>query len=142
MKITKEEYLEELGNIQTDWDMDWREKQEKIDALWEAYCDGLEVGDRAHVTLYSDVEPCTVIRRTAKTITVRYDDGKLDPNWKPEFIPGGFAAHCTNQEEQVWNLFEDPNGQVETFHRRKAGWYNKSDCRLTPGWRKFYDYNF
>lgn len=142
MTISVEEYMAKREAIYKNYELGWLQRAQALDSLWEAYCDGLEVGDRANVCLYTDVNPCTVIRRTAKTITVRYDKGELDPNWKPEIIPGGFCGHCTNQEDQVWILEEDPNGHTETFRRRKNGWYNRSDCRLTPGWKKFYDYNF
>lgn len=102
----------------------------------------LEIGDHAHIQHYSDVSPVTVIKRTAKTITVRYDKAELNPDWKPEFEIGGFSAHCTNNDEQQWDITEDPDGRTETFRLRKCGWRNAADEKLLPGWAKHYDYNF
>ena len=142
MKITKEEYWAKRDAIRENRSLGWDVREQMCDELWEAYCDGLEVGDRANVRFYSDVEPVTVIKRTAKTITVRFDKATLSPDWKPEMVAGGFAAHCVNQETQEWKIEEDPNGSTGVFRRRKNGWYDTGDCKLTPGWRKFYDYNF
>lgn len=102
----------------------------------------LEVGDHAHICHYSDVSPVTVIKRTAKTITVRYDKAERDPSWTPEWVSGGFAGHCTNQDEQRWIIEEDPDGRTEVFRLRRVGWRNTADEKLYPGWKKFYDYNF
>lgn len=102
----------------------------------------LEVGDHAHINHWSDVSPVTVVKRTAKTITVRYDKATRDPNWKPEFIVGGFSAHCTNNDEQKWIIEEDENGRTETFRLRKIGWRNSCDEKLYPEWAMHYDYNF
>ena len=142
MKRTFEEYKVECDKIRDDMTLSWIERQERCDEAFLAWVDELEVGDHAHVCLWSDVEPVTVIKRTPKSITVRYDKATLKPEWKPEFVVGGFCAHCTNQDTQEWNIEEDGNGTTGVFRRRKAGWYDKSDCRLYPGWKKYYDYNF
>lgn len=42
----------------------------------------LDVGDGATICLYSDRHACTVIAKTAKTITLRRDKAMLDPNFK------------------------------------------------------------
>lgn len=140
MKRTSEEfwkwYHKERWNVPTA-DRDTWERNAMLE-WWNE----LEVGDHAHICHWSDVSPVTVIARTAKTITVRYNDAVLDPNWKPEFIVGGFAAHCTNNDEQQWIITENPNGKTETFRLRKVGWRNKSDEKLYPGWMKKHDYNF
>lgn len=126
------------------WNIDFRNGQRDA---WEhnakmEWWNELEVGDRAHICHWSDVTPVTVIKRTAKTITVRHDKGTLDPNWKPEFVVGGFCAHCTNNDEQKWIIEEDPNGRVETFRLRNVGWRNSADEKLYPEWAMKYDYNF
>lgn len=102
----------------------------------------LEVGDHAHICHYSDISPVTVVKRTAKTITVRYDNAKLDSNWKPEFVVGGFSAHCINNDDQKWIITENPNGKTETFRLRNVGWRNSANEKLYPEWMKHYDYNF
>lgn len=104
----------------------------------------LDVGDHAHICRYSDIDPVTVIKKTETTLTVRIDKGELDPTWKPEFVIGGFAAHCTNNDSQRWILEEDPNGEVEVFrwHKRTNRYENSIGEKLIPGWKKKYDYNF
>lgn len=104
----------------------------------------MNVGDHAHVCHYSDVDPVTIIKKTATTLTVRFDKAERDPSWKPEWVIGGFAAHCTNNDEQKWIIEEDPNGQVEVFrwHKRSNRYENTIGEALIPGWMKKYDYNF
>lgn len=104
----------------------------------------LEVGDHAHVCHWSDVSPVTVIKKTAQTMTVRFDKAERDPNWKPEWEIGGFAAHCTNNDEQKWIIEEDPNGKTEVFrwHKSSNHFENTIGETLIPGWMKKYDYNF
>lgn len=124
---------------------EWSEKDEKLKRdMMKEWLAELEVGDKGHICHWSDVTPCTIIKKTQKTLTVRHDDGELDPNWKPEWVPGGFSAICTNQNEQEWILKDDPDGVVEIFR-----WSDKYNCYrnkcgeiLNPGWVKFYDYNF
>jgi hypothetical protein len=94
---------------------------------------------------YSDVEPHEVIREVSdKCLEIRAMDAKRDPTWKPEFIPGGFAGHCTNQSSQRWTY--SSNEERPTFRIRlgKRGWKDKHGNRyvLADKPRKFYDYNF
>lgn len=126
------------------WNIPWQNDQR---AIWEneqmlKWFDELEVGDHAHVCHYSDISPVTVVARTPKTITVRFDKAERDESWKPEWVAGGFSAICTNIDKQRWNITEDPNGKVEVFRMRKVGWRNRSDEKLYPEWKKYYDYNF
>lgn len=122
----------------------WQERMEAERKMFADWYNEAAVGDRMHIQHWSDVSPCTVIKRTATTITVRVDKAELDPTWKPEFVIGGFSAHCTNNNEQRWNIEEDPNGEVETFrwHKRDNCFMNHSGEKLLPGWVKYYDYNF
>lgn len=114
----------------------------------------IKVGDRVCYAGYSDVYPATVIVRTAKTLIVRTDDGKLlnAPNsGEPDALKmdiGGFAAHTSGT--QRWDIFEDPHGsKVKFTWREKAGkWVQvgsnprQQGGKLMNGWHKFYDYNF
>ena len=106
----------------------------------------VQVGDGVTVCYYSDRHAGTVIKRTAKSITVQRDKATLDPNWKPEFIVGGFAGHCTNQNEQTYTYERDEEGTVETFRwRDKYGSYCGSGdqpIKIINGRHEFYDYNF
>lgn len=104
----------------------------------------VKVGDGATINLWSDRHAATVIKVTAKTVTVRRDKATLNPDFKPEFIPGGFAAHCTNQSEQSYTYEPDEKGEVRTFH-----WSDKfqrygqpGNLTLSKGRHEFYDYNF
>ena len=143
MKRSWEQYREAVSNLFENRSISYTEKWEiekKMEAEW---LDELDVGDHAHVSLWSDVEPVTVVKRTKKTVTVRRDKAERDPNWKPEWIPGGFSAICTNNEDQQWIIEEDPSGRTETFYWSGVNnrWQH-NDCTLRPGWLKIYDYNF
>lgn len=102
-------------------------------------------GDRCAWRIYTDVEPCTVVARTAKTVTVRIDNAEVaEP---PKMIPGGFAAVVI--EPAKWTITENPNGRLQTFSLRKGGnWKLAGTSRrevgnsLTAGWHKFHDYGF
>lgn len=94
---------------------------------------------------YTDIYPYEVIRVISdKTIEIREMKSELDPSWKPEMIPGGFAAHCTNNRDQVYTY--SSNDQVKTIRMRKhkdGRWYSAFGRHVlsdTP--KRFYDYNF
>lgn len=137
-----ENYYETINNSRGNYD----EREALRLRLFKEWYDEMEVGDHCNIKCWSDVEPCTIIKRTATTITVRHDKAERRPDWKPEWIPGGFAGYCTNNEDQenAWTITEDPNGYVETFRwsKRLNAYKNAADEKLYPGWRKFYDYNF
>ncbi len=61
-----------------------------------------QVGDQAHICLYTDIEPYTVIERKGKRIKLQKARATLDPSYKPERIAGGFAGHCINNHDQKW----------------------------------------
>ena len=110
--------------------------------LWEP-----KVGDHAAIRYYSDVVPCTVIKRTAKFVWVQRDKYKLQADWKPEIIAGGFCGHCTNNYDQRYDFTRDENGSIDKYGIRKDGrWYacgqRYGATRLTEGWAAFYDYNY
>lgn len=103
-----------------------------------------KVGNGATICLWSDRHACTIIKVTKTTVTVRRDKATLKPEFKPDFIVGGFSVHCTNQEEQDYTYEADENGTVETFY-----WSNKYNQYGTPnnpclirGRHEYYDYNF
>lgn len=106
----------------------------------------VEVGDGVTICLYSDKYASTIIKRTKATITVQRDKAIKDPNFKPNFIVGGFAAHCTNQDEQSYTYESDPDGLIETFrwsekHGRFQGGGDGS-ITVINGRHEFHDYNF
>lgn len=106
----------------------------------------IEVGDGVTMCLYSDAYACTVIAKTAKTITIQRDKATRDPNFKPEFIPGGFAAHCINQEDQRWTYERNQDGEItRCYWSEKLGMYTTGGDRsikIRLGRHEFYDYNF
>lgn len=104
----------------------------------------VKVGDGVTVRLWSDRHAATVIKVTKCSITVQQDKATLDPNFKPEWIVGGFAGHCTNQDEQTYTYERDPNGSIYTFRwSKKYGTYGTpGNLRLMKGRHEFYDYNF
>lgn len=106
----------------------------------------VKVGDGATVHLYSDSHACTVIKVTKSTITVQRDKAILDPNFKPEFVAGGFAGHCVNQDDQTYTYERNPEGEIEVY--RWSNKYNRyqgggdGSIVVTKGRREFHDYNF
>ena len=141
MKMTRDQFKAELEKT---YDINgWKARQEAQDKLFREYNSSLEVGDRGNVKLYTDVNPCTVIKRTKTTVTVRFDKAERNPNWKPEWVAGGFSAICLNDGDQSWIIEEDENGSTERFFwSNKENCFIHNGCRLTPGWRKYYDFNF
>ncbi len=106
----------------------------------------VQVGDGVTIHLYSDAHAGTVIKKTKATITVQQDKATIDPNFKPEFVTGGFAGHCTNQNEQTYTYEPNPNGSITTYrwsnkYNRYQGGGDRS-VTVTKGRREFYDYNF
>ncbi len=95
---------------------------------------------------YSDVNPYEVVRQISdKTIEIRAMNAERDPEYKPEFVVGGFSAMCLNQQEQKWIISSKPDARVIRIRLRKDGrWYDAHGDRYTLGVRpiKFYDYNF
>lgn len=106
----------------------------------------IEVGDGVTLHLWSDAEAHTVIKRTAKTLTIQRDKAIRDPNFKPEWVPGGFSAICINSEDQEWTYERDPEGAITRCHwSEKYGiWQAGSDgsMRVSRGRHEYYDYNF
>lgn len=134
MKYTVEEFWNRY------YDLPYNERE----AAFEEWYQSIDVGDKVNVLLYSDREPATVIKKTAKTLTVRYDKAHRDPNWKPEWIAGGFSAICTNDNDQKWIIEDDPFGKIEVFrwHKNAGHYISANGLKLFPGWMKYYDYNF
>ena len=93
---------------------------------------------------WSDVEPFEIVRVISdKTIVIKKMIAETDENWKPEIIPGGFAGHCVNQNEQKWSYKSAPDAIEIKARLGKKGWksaYGKHVLSTEP--RKFYDYNF
>lgn len=104
--------------------------------------------------LHSDVEPYEVLEMNARgtRAKVRRMATRLAPDWKPEWTPGGFVGHCTNNREQRWECEPDPQAEVQEMSLRKDGSWQfvgmptsqNRGCRgrLADAPRKFHDYNY
>lgn len=92
----------------------------------------------ANLRLHSDVAPFEVVRVVSdKCVEIRRMKAELDPSWKPEFIPGGFSAHCTNQHEQKWIITSDETAPIIRCRKVKA---RPSNFNLT--WKSPYGYHY
>ena len=107
-----------------------------------------QVGDQAHITLWTDTRPYTVIERKGKRIKLQKARATLAPTYKLERIPGGFAGHCTNNRELQYDITRNEKGGLMKFGLRQDGrWcqcgqHDRNPTTLGKGWRAFYDYNF
>ena len=141
MKVSFEEFKKELEALP--WTCDHNKRLEQEKPIRSRFYQGLEVGDGVTVHLYCDAEAYTIIKRTAKTLTLQRDIATLDPNFKPKFIEVGFCARCVNQNEQTYTYERDRGGIVIT-----ARWSDKHGAFMylgkvvTAGRHEFYDYNF
>lgn len=117
----------------------------------------LNVGDGVSVSSWTDVEAYTIIAKTKKMMVLQQDKATLLNAHELKFLPGGFAAHCQNQEVQRYAYETDRDGHVikitlrawldeEGNERRK---WKLSGTRTFEtggnayaGRRKFHDYNF
>jgi hypothetical protein len=96
---------------------------------------------------YSDTSPYEIVRVVSdKTIELRAMTAERDENWKPEFIPGGFSAHCTNNGDQrsAWIIKSNPENYTVRARLQKDGSWKSEHGRhtLSKAPAKHYDYNF
>ena len=98
----------------------------------------------ANMIGWSDVHPFEIVRVVSdKTIEVRAMIAEKDPEFKPDFIPGGFAGHCVNQDDQTYTYKSCDEGQVLRVRLGKKGWKSAMGKHvISEQPRKFYDYNF
>ena len=109
----------------------------------EYFRDYAKAGDGATLNYYTDSKAYTIIKRTAKTLTLQRDKATLNPDFKPDFIPGGFMGTVINQDEQSYTYEPDKNGAVikAYWSDRKKGFYSDG-LYVSAGRHEFYDYNF
>jgi len=95
---------------------------------------------------YSDITPYEIVKVISdKTLEVREMDAKLAEGQKPEFIVGGFSAHCINQHQLKYDISSNPEYKVIRIRLRKNGCFYSSNgerFKLADEPQKFYDYNF
>lgn len=103
----------------------------------------IEVGDGCTLVLWTDKEAYTVIRKTKRMIVIQRDKAIKNPDFKPNWIPGGFSAICTNNEEQSYTYEKDPDGSIiKAYWSEVKGCYMHQGCKVINGRHEFYDYNF
>ena len=108
----------------------------------------LPEGEYMTETGYSQTYAFKVIKRTATTATLQPVKVEKDPEWKPEFVSGGFAGHCTNQHKQTW-LYSGLGDDTITVRLIKSRycesdklWGSKGREFIANGAEHHYDYNF
>lgn len=109
--------------------------------------ENLKIGDGITYVMYSDRKAMTILEKTERKIVAALDDQELDENWKPDMVPGGFSAHCQNQNSQKWICKTNVENVKLIFTRRKNGkWVEKSQkmngYHIVCGRFPFYDFNF
>ena len=132
------------------------ERTAEINASADAISN-LNVGDGVSVSVYTDIDAYTIVKKTPTTITLRCDNAVLINREALVFHAGGFAAHCENQADQRYTYEADPEGyEIKITLRRwsdedgnerrkwkKVG--NDTHARggnAYAGRRKFHDFNF
>jgi hypothetical protein len=111
------------------------------------------VGMGVTMIMYSDRVPFEVIEViNDRRINVREMKATINPNFKPNFIPGGFCGTVVNQDEQEWILTSNPQGEVkELFKTKRCKGFGKWLEKGTNGSGyyfslgkayNFYDYNY
>ncbi len=116
---------------------------EVIDKYNEYFRDNAKVGDGATICLWTDRIAYTIIKRTPKSLTLRRCKATLKPDFKPEFIPGGFCGTVINQHEQDYDYEENENGAiVKVYWSNKYKRFRHGTCNVVAGRSEFYDYNF
>lgn len=91
---------------------------------------------------HSQQYPWVEIKRTEMTVTLAKVQVKPDPDFKPDFIPGGFCAHCSNQSEQTWLFDKISDVQTKTIRKTKRGWSHGETRFIENRAIEFYDWNF
>lgn len=94
---------------------------------------------------WTDCEPFHIVKvHTDRKLTIRAADAVIDPTWKPDFQPGGFCGHVSNNSDQCWLVTPGKDGATERVIRLgKKGWKDPTGARYSVGHaRKFHDYNF
>ena len=96
---------------------------------------------------WSDVRPYEVIEvRTENKVVIRKMNVERKEGWKPEFVSGGFAGHCINNENQhsAWDITSDKNGREVTirFSKAKCQWQDKHGNRYFMSDEPVYHYDF
>lgn len=102
-------------------------------------------GEGATLVLHRDSHAYTVVKATAKTVTLQRDRAKLlngPKSGEPDALVvhvGGFSANV--QGTQRWAYEPDPGGQTVVARLTKRGWVSHGS-RVVAGRHEHYDFNF
>jgi len=136
------DYLEERGMMDR-----IAEKREEVTQVVNDFINrtitpvNAKVGEGISQCFYTDRHAMTIIKMTATTITCQRD--KAVKTFTPEIIPGGFAGHCVNNDDQTYDYEADPNGEIVVFRwSKKYSRYQNKYSRVIKGRHEKYDYNF
>lgn len=79
----------------------------------------LEIGEGVSVSVWTDVDAYTIIKKTPTTMKLRCDNAKLINRDELIFAAGGFCAHCENQEVQRYEYTPNLDGFEITITLRR-----------------------
>jgi hypothetical protein len=108
-----------------------------------------KVGDGATWVVHTDRHAGTIVEvsKSGKKITLQRDTATRLTD--PEFLAGGFSAHCTNNNEIEYSYEQNPEGAKSVFTLRANGEWKLQNTsadgygnNLIAGRREHYDYNF
>ena len=95
--------------------------------------------------LHTDCEPFEIVRVVSETtIEIREMDAK-PASWNQEWVSGGFAGHCSNQDEQKWVISSNeanPTIRIRWSKAKQQWQHGGLRFNLSTQPVKFYDYNF
>jgi len=98
------------------------------------------VGKYINQYLWSDVNPVGKIVGIKGKTKVLVQPVVAGPNKaKMEFIPGGFAGHCTNMYDQKYDFFEEGEVFEMTLSNFKM---KRTNLGIADHPSKHYDFNF
>ena len=102
--------------------------------------DNIKVGDGCFQCGWSDCLSYTIIEVKGYTALIQRDKATLIT--KPEFVVGGFSAHCINQESLKYDIQPDPEGYIITIKASPSGKHKGEFIGFGTGHYEKYDYNF
>lgn len=117
---------------------------DEVDSMFYAN-GGVTVGLGATIHHYSDASAYTIVAvsKSGKQITLQADNAILDPNFRPDFHPGGFVGHVSNQNEQTYAYSRNLEAPLIKARLHKDGRFYVGSSRVGIGYRSaFHDYNF
>lgn len=95
---------------------------------------------------HSDIDPYELVKVVSeKCVIIKAMKATLVNGNKMNFHVGGFMAHCSNQNEQEWNIESRDDAKGFRIRLHKDGtWHDSGGSRYKPDTKpmKFYDYNF